>query len=132
MISRAGLRAAQHHRVDSRGAAAFWVRDGEGVAMRQAFWLDEQFDRQQAPDGRSRFGAEVRRRAEEFSDAWGDIAPVRFAVTAWRLATTLSPGYVRWHRRVLSAICLRSPWDGSLTCEVNLVGPWPAELTWSK
>jgi hypothetical protein len=25
---------------------------------------------------------------------------VTFAVTAWRLATTLSPGYVRWHRRI--------------------------------
>jgi hypothetical protein len=102
------------------------------MAMRQAFWLDEKFDHEHAPDGRSRFGAEVRRRVEEFSDAWGDIAPVTFTVTAWRLATTLSPGYVRWHRRIQSATCLRSPWDGSLTCEVGLVGPWPAELTWSK
>jgi hypothetical protein len=24
------------------------------------------------------------------------------------------------------------PWDGSLTCEVTLVSPWPGELTWSK
>jgi hypothetical protein len=102
------------------------------MAIQHAFWLDENFDREHAPDGHSRYGAEVRRRAGEFCDAWGDIAPVTFAVTAWRVATTLSPGYVRWHRRIVSATCLRSPWDGSLTCEVNLVSPWPAELTWTK
>jgi hypothetical protein len=51
---------------------------------------------------------------------------VRFAVTAWRVATALSPGYVRRHRRIVSATCLRSPWDGSLTCEVSLVSSWPA------
>lgn len=98
----------------------------------QAFWIDESFDREHRPDGQSRFEAEVRRRVDEFADAWGDIAPVTFAATAWRLATTLSPGYVRWHRRIVSATCLRSPWDGSLTCEVTLVSPWPAELTWSR
>lgn len=71
---------------------------------------------------------------DEFADAWGDIAPVTFAVVAWRLATTLRPGYVRWHPRVVSATCARSPWDGSLTCDVltcdvTLVSPWPAQLT---
>jgi hypothetical protein len=55
-----------------------------------------------------------------------------FATTSWRLATALTPGYVRWHRRIVSAACLRSPWDGSLTCEVSLVSPWPAELTWTR
>jgi hypothetical protein len=69
---------------------------------------------------------------DEFTDAWGDIAPVTFATAAWRLATTLQPGYVRWHQRIVSATCLRSPWDGSLTCEITLVSPWPAELTWSR
>jgi hypothetical protein len=39
---------------------------------------------------------------------------------------------VRWHRRIVAAACLRSPWDGSLTCEVSLVSPWPTELTWTK
>lgn len=102
------------------------------MAEQHAFWLDESFDREHAPDGHSRYGTEVRRRADEFSDVWGDVAPVTFAVTAWRLATTLSPGYVRWHRRIVSATCLRSPWDGSLTCEVTLASPWPAELTWTK
>jgi hypothetical protein len=98
----------------------------------QAFWLDENFDREHAGEGESRYGAEVRRRVSEFSDAWGDIAPVTFAATAWRLATTLSPGFVRWHRRIVSASCLRSEWDGSLTCAVTMVSPWPAELTWTR
>ncbi|HEX7746379.1 MAG TPA: hypothetical protein VF462_14095 [Micromonosporaceae bacterium] len=100
--------------------------------MRPAFWLDENLDREHAVDGHSRYGAELRRRMGEFAGVWGDIAPVTFAVTAWRIATTLSPGYVRWHGRIVSATCLRSPWDGSLTCEVNLVSPWPAELTWTR
>src|SRR5215204_5294112 len=98
----------------------------------RVFWLDEEFDREHAPDGHSRYGAEIRQHASEFNDAWGDIAPVRFAATAWRLATTLSPGFVRWHRRILTARCQRSPWDGSLTCEITVVAPWPAELTWTK
>jgi hypothetical protein len=102
------------------------------MAGQQAFWIDENFDREHAPGGRSRYRDEVRRRVDEFAPAWGDIAPVTFAVVAWRLATTLQPGYVRWHPRIVSASCLRSPWDGSLTCDVTLVSPWPAQLTWSR
>ncbi|HXW46706.1 MAG TPA: hypothetical protein VEL03_18090 [Streptosporangiaceae bacterium] len=102
------------------------------MAANEAFWLDESFDREHAPDGLSRYEAEVRRRVDEFADAWGDIAPVTFAVAAWRLAAGLSPGFVRWHRRIQSATCLRSPWDGSLICDVRLVSPWPAELTWTR
>jgi hypothetical protein len=102
------------------------------MAVQRAFWIDESFDREHASSGRSRFGDEVRRRSDEFADAWGDIAPVTFAVTAWRLATTLEPGYVRRHPRIVSATCLRSPWDGGLTGEVTLVSAWPAALTWSR
>jgi hypothetical protein len=39
---------------------------------------------------------------------------------------------VRWHRRIVAAACLCSPWDGSLTCEISLASPWPAELTWTR
>jgi hypothetical protein len=102
------------------------------VAASQAFWIDQDFDRDHAPDGISRYGAEVRGRASEFAESWGDISPVTFAATAWRLATALRPGYVRWHRRIVAAACLCSPWDGSLTCEVSLASPWPAELTWTR
>jgi hypothetical protein len=80
----------------------------------------------------SRYGDEVRRREDEFAEAFGDIAPVRFAVVAWRLAVTGQPAYVRRHARIESATCLRSPWDGSLTCAVQIISRWPAELTWSR
>jgi hypothetical protein len=102
------------------------------MGVQQAFWIDENFDREHADGGPSRYGDEVRRRVDEFADAWGDIAPVTFAVVAWRLATTRQPGYVRRHPRVVSAACSRNPWDGGLTCDVTLVSRWPAELTWSR
>ncbi|WP_233564874.1 hypothetical protein [Micromonospora musae] len=86
----------------------------------RAFWLDEQFDRERGTDGHGRYEAEVLRRIDEFSDTWGDILPVAFAATAWRLATELSPGYVRWHRRIVSATCTRSRWDGSMTCAATV------------
>jgi hypothetical protein len=98
----------------------------------RAFWLDEHFDREHGADGRGRFEAEVLRRIDQFADTWGDIAPVAFASTAWRLAIELSPGYVRWHRRIISATCTPSRWDGSMTCAVSVISRWPAELTRTK
>ena len=100
--------------------------------MQQAFWIDEQFDREHATGGPGRYAGEVRSRIDEFAPAWGDFAPVTFAVVAWRLATGLEPGYVRRHPRIVSAACSRSAWDGSLICDVTLVSPWPAQLTWSR
>jgi hypothetical protein len=44
----------------------------------------------------------------------------------------LDPGYVRLHRRVLSAGCRRNGWDGSLTVEARLVSPWPEALASSR
>jgi hypothetical protein len=98
----------------------------------RVFWLDENFDRERAADGPSRYEAEVLRRIDQFADAWGDISPVTFAATAWRLATELSPGFVRWHRRIVSATCTRSPWDGSMIGSVTVISRWPAELTWTR
>ncbi|MGC4887334.1 hypothetical protein [Micromonospora sp. DT227] len=98
----------------------------------RAFWLDENVDRERGADGRGRFENEVLRRTDEFAATWGDIAPVAFAATAWRLATGLTPGYVRWHRRIVSATCAPSPWDGSLIVAVSVVSRWPAELTWTR
>lgn len=100
--------------------------------MKQAFWIDEDFDREHAAGGRSRYADDVRQHVDEFADAWGDISPVTFAAVAWRLATGLQPGYVRWQPRIVSATCVRSSWDGSLICNVTLVSPWPAQLTWSR
>ncbi|WP_433133740.1 hypothetical protein ACQPWW_16675 [Micromonospora sp. CA-240977] len=98
----------------------------------RAFWLDEQFDRERGTDAGGRFEAEVQRRLDDFADSWGDISPVGFAATAWRVATELSPGFVRWHRRIVSATCTRSPWDGSMVCAVTVISRWPAELTWTR
>ena len=99
------------------------------MAASVVFWLDEGYDREHAPGHVSRYGAEVRERSGKFAGTADDISPVPFTVTAWRLATSPTPPYTRWHRRVTAAACLSGPWDGSLICEVSVVAPWPAELS---
>ena len=98
---------------------------------RRVFWLDHGYDREHAAEGASRYAERLRDGAADFAYCYGDIAPVTFACTAWRLATppALTPGFVRWHPRIVSATCRRNGWDGTLTAEVALVGPWPAALT---
>ncbi|WP_433199225.1 hypothetical protein ACQP00_26575 [Dactylosporangium sp. CS-047395] len=88
----------------------------------KTFWVDRDHDR---------YEHLVRAHAGGFTYTLGDIAPVAFACAAWTFATPpiLDPGYVRWHRRVLSATCSRNPFDGGLTARVELVSPLPAELT---
>jgi hypothetical protein len=55
---------------------------------------------------------------------------VEWAAFAWRRATgpVMSPGYVRYHPRVLAARLDRSGWDGSLVAGVDLVSSWPEQL----
>ena len=93
-------------------------------------WIDQQYDRENAGLGRSRFAEHIWAHVKEFDECWGDISPVGFACVAWRLTTAphLDPGYVRLHRRVLEAECVRNSWDGSLTVHARLVSPWPAAL----
>jgi len=104
------------------------------VTQHDAFWIDQDYDREHAEGAPSRYGTQIERNVREFADAWGDIAPVGFACTAWRLATTpfLEPGYVRFHRRVLTADCSRNSWDGTLVARVTLVSPWPEPLSRSR
>jgi hypothetical protein len=104
------------------------------MSNHQPLWIDHGYDREHSAAGSSRYGEHVRQRGGDFSDAWGDIAPVTFACTAWRIGVppALSPGYVRWHRRILSATCHRNQWDGTLTARVRLVSPWPAALAWPR
>ena len=89
------------------------------MAAPRVFWLDEGYDREHAPDGVSRYAASPRavRGVRRYRD---HISPVPFTVIAWRLAASVTPGYVRWHRRVTAAACVSSPWDGSLICEVSV------------
>jgi hypothetical protein len=101
----------------------------------RGFWIDSEYDRDHAGrDATSRYARQVRAAAGVFADLVDDISPVRFAQFAWLLATppALDPGFVRWHRRVLSASCMRNTWDGGLSARVEIASPWPAELTWSK
>lgn len=98
------------------------------------FWIDGKYDQEHAEEGSSRYSQELRRNMAAFTGLWGDIAPVAFACAAWRVATppVMSPGYVRCHRRVLSASCRRNEWDGTMNAHVELVSPMPAELTASR
>ena len=93
-----------------------------------AFWVDCDYDRAHASDGISRYGAYLRDAAFE---PWTDNdQAVEWAAFVWRRATgpVMSPGYVRYHPRVLAAQLERSGWDGSLVAGVHLVSPWPEEI----
>ena len=93
-----------------------------------AFWVDRDYDREHASDGISRYGAYLR---DATFEPWTDSdQAVEWAVFAWRRATgpVMSPGYVRYHPRVLAARLERSGWDGRLVAGVDLVSSWPEHL----
>ena len=93
-----------------------------------AFWIDDDYDREYASDGRSRYGAYLRDVAFE---PWTDSdRSAEWAAFAWRRATgpVMSPGYVRYHDRVLAAQLERNAWDGSLIASVALACSWPDQL----
>ncbi|MGW3771306.1 hypothetical protein [Actinomadura verrucosospora] len=105
------------------------------------FRVDGEYDREYAGDGVSRYGAYVRARLDgSFAECWDGTweepssRRVAFAAAAWRTAVgpVMSPGYVGYHSRVLSARVERSGWDGSLIAVVNLAAPWPAALARSR
>jgi hypothetical protein len=93
-----------------------------------AFWVDRDYDRVHASDGISRYGAYLR---DATFEPWTDNdQAVEWAVFAWWRATVpvMSPGYVRYHPRVLGSRLERSGWDGSLVAGVHLVSSWPGHL----
>jgi hypothetical protein len=107
----------------------------EGTA---AFWIDQEYDRDQASDGVSRFGAYVRQSAalaECWDGTWDDpgTRQARFAAAAWSTATgpVMAPGYVRHHPRVLAGTVACNGWDGTLNGLVRLVTPRPQPLAQS-
>ena len=94
-----------------------------------AFWADSDYDRAHASDGISRYDAYLR---DATFEPWTDNdQAVEWAAFAWRRATgrVMSPGYVRYHPRVLAAWLERSGRDGSLAAGVTLVSAWPEQLT---
>jgi hypothetical protein len=107
--------------------------------MTAAFWIDDDYDRENASDGVSRYGAYVRRSsalAECWDSTWDDpqVRRARFAEAAWATATTpvMSPGLVRRHPRVISAAVQFNAWDATLAGAVQLITPWPQPLASSR
>jgi hypothetical protein len=93
-----------------------------------AFRVDQDYDRAHASDGISRYGFYLR---DATFEPWTDNdQAVEWAAFAWRCATgpVMSPGYVRYHPRVLGTHLERSGWDGSLAAGVTLVSAWPEQF----
>jgi hypothetical protein len=100
-------------------------------------WVDSGWDRTNASDRVSRYGAYLRAHTELF-DPWHDAPggitqdPGEFAIAAFRVATgpIMSPGYVRWHPRVLDYKLDRGldPEPGRLVCSVTLATSLPLWL----
>lgn len=94
------------------------------------FWLDLDYDREYASNGRSRYARYLDDAAGPFAEIWADDPTVEFAAVAWRVANgpIMSPGLVRHHPRVISAEALRSDWNGQMVGSVRLVAPPPRQL----
>ncbi len=103
-------------------------------------WIDEEFDRDSASDRVSRYGAYLRSHAERFQPLWDEsraaggitLDPVEFAAAVFNVATgpVMSPGYVRWHGRVVGfAVGFgEDPEPGRLVCSVTLATSPPLRL----
>ncbi|BCJ53073.1 hypothetical protein Asp14428_45480 [Actinoplanes sp. NBRC 14428] len=94
------------------------------------FWIDRDYDRNYASDGRSRYAHYVNDAAGAFAEIWADDPAVEFAAVAWRVANgpIMSPGLVRHHPRIVEASALRSDWNGQMLGSVRLVAPCPGQL----
>jgi hypothetical protein len=101
-------------------------------------WVDTDYDRARASDGVSRYGAYLRGHTEAFQPCYGADAggitldPGEFAAAAFRVATgpIMSPGYVRWHPRVLDHQVSHGddPEPDRLVCQVTLAISLPLWL----
>ncbi len=109
------------------------------TAAGRVCWVDAGWDRSRASDQVSRYGAYLRGHAGLFAPGHGEDAPEgitqdagEFAIAAFRVATgpVMSPGYVRWHPRVLDHQVGRGedPEPGRLVCRVALAIALPLWL----
>lgn len=103
------------------------------------FWTDDEYDRDQASDGISRYGGYVRKSQAVrrcWDGTWMDpqIRRARFAEAAWATATdgATSPGYVRHHPLIMSGRVDFNSWDATLTGAVRVIMPWPELLSRSR
>jgi hypothetical protein len=102
----------------------------------QVCWIDRDYDRDAASNRHGRYAAYLVGHARLF-EPWRDagsvgitLDPVDFAVAAFRIATgpIMSPGYVRWHKRVCDYGVALSDHDSSLLLSVTLAAPMPTQL----
>lgn len=89
--------------------------------------VDDDYDREYASNGDSRFNAYLKQNPELFRDGWSDEpAPVKnpaeFAVHAWQVATgpVMAPGYVQWRPDLHDVHLHRSEDDGALYASVRV------------
>lgn len=89
--------------------------------------VDDDYDREYASSGDSRFNAYLKQNPELFRDAWSDEPaplqdPVMFAVHAWQVATgpVMAPGYVQCRPDLHGVRLHRSEDDGSLFAAVKV------------
>jgi hypothetical protein len=110
-----------------------------GPSAGRVCWVDADWDRSQASDRVSRYGAYLRSHTEEFEPWRGEDAPDgitrdpgEFAVAAFGVATgpIMSPGYVCWHPRVLDHQVSYGddPTPGRLVLKVTLAISLPVWL----
>jgi hypothetical protein len=100
-------------------------------------FVEAEWDRTNASDGVSRYGAYLRghtERFEPFFDAGADgvtLDSVEFAVAAFAVATgpIMSPGFLAWHPRVRDHQASRTEEDGRLLLSVTFAAPTPVRLS---
>lgn len=95
----------------------------------RVFWLDEDYDRSHASNGRSRYGSYLYSRSHLFHDDDQPTDPHRFAILAFDIASppVMAPGFVCHHPRVLHVAWPRDDED-RWACEIQLIAPRPAVI----
>lgn len=107
--------------------------DPKDPRVMNRMWIDTGYDRDRASGGVSRYGSYLNQHRDAFEALAGDgyeRPAVPFAALAWRIATgpVMSPPYVRYPNRVLSARLEPSDWNGNMLVAVQLVTELPDEL----
>ncbi|MFD0032552.1 hypothetical protein ACFVJK_30645 [Streptomyces sp. NPDC127172] len=89
--------------------------------------VNDRYDRENASDGVSRYGAYLRQNLGLFRDGWSDEPapiknPAEYAIYAWQVATgpIMYPGYVQFRPDLNRVSLHRTDEDGSLYADVHI------------